>query len=110
MEVTEEEAIELMDQIAGLFLELEAHQDFERLLDDAIKHKTDWLYLSGHRLTDLPDRIRELTELRQLRELGSADTWLAGQAEGRDQLKPHSAGNRRPGKSGAAYNSILRDS
>lgn len=66
MEVTEEEAGELMNQITGLFLELKAHRDLDRLLDDAIKHKTDWLYISGHRLTELPERIRELTELRDL--------------------------------------------
>ncbi|MBD0384656.1 leucine-rich repeat domain-containing protein [Paenibacillus sedimenti] len=66
MEVTEEEAIELMDQITGLFLELKSHSDLDCLLDDAIKHKTDWLYISGHGLTELPERIRELTELRDL--------------------------------------------
>ncbi|MNI27289.1 Leucine Rich repeats (2 copies) [compost metagenome] len=66
MEIVEEKAIELMDQISGLFLELKAHQHFDALLDDAIKHKTDWLYVSGHRLTELPDRIRYLTELRDL--------------------------------------------
>jgi len=66
MEVTEEEAIELMDRITGLFLELKSHRDLDRLLDDAIKHKTDWLYISGHRLIKLPERIRELTEVRYL--------------------------------------------
>lgn len=66
MEVTEEEAIELMDRITGLFFELESHGYLDRLLDDAIRHKTDWLYISGHRLTELPERIRELTELREL--------------------------------------------
>lgn len=64
--VTENEAIELMDQITGLFIEIEAHRDFNRLLDDAIKQKADRLYISGYRLTELPDRIRELTELRWL--------------------------------------------
>lgn len=66
MEVTEEEAIELMDRISGLFLELKAHRDLDRLLDDAIKHKTDLLYISGYSLTELPERIRELSELRDL--------------------------------------------
>lgn len=66
MDVTEEEAMALMDQITGLFLKIEAHSDFDLLLDDAIKHKTDWLYISRHQLTMLPDRIRELTELREL--------------------------------------------
>ncbi|MEF2246482.1 leucine-rich repeat domain-containing protein [Paenibacillus sp. IITD108] len=66
IEVTEEEAIELMDRITGIFLELKAHRDLNRLLDDAIKHKTDWLYISGHGLTELPERIRDLTELREL--------------------------------------------
>lgn len=64
--VTEEEAIELMDQITGLFLEIEAHRDFERLLDDAIKHQTDRLYISRYELSELPERIRELTQLREL--------------------------------------------
>ncbi|MCR8660125.1 leucine-rich repeat domain-containing protein [Paenibacillus endoradicis] len=66
MEVTEEEAIELMDRITGLFLKLEAHRDLDRLLDDAIKHRTDWLYISGHGLTTLPEKIQYLTELRDL--------------------------------------------
>ncbi|CAN7541792.1 leucine-rich repeat domain-containing protein [Paenibacillus sp. LjRoot153] len=66
MDVTEEEAVALMDQITGLFLKVEAHSDFDRLLDDAIKHKTDWLYISRHQLKELPERIRELTELREL--------------------------------------------
>lgn len=66
LEVTEEEAIGLMDRITGLFLELKAHRDLNRLLDDAIKHKSDWLYISGHRLTELPERIRDLTEMRDL--------------------------------------------
>lgn len=64
--VTEEEAIELMDRITGLFLELKAHRDMDRLLDDAIKHKADRLYINGHKLTELPDRIQELTEIREL--------------------------------------------
>ncbi|MGN7763715.1 leucine-rich repeat domain-containing protein [Paenibacillus sp. 22594] len=67
MDVTEDEAIGLMDRITGLFLELQSHRDLDHLLDDAIKHKTDWLYISGHRLTELPERIRELTELRDLK-------------------------------------------
>ncbi|MNJ38568.1 Leucine Rich repeats (2 copies) [compost metagenome] len=66
MDVDEEEAIDLMDQISGLFFQLKAHRDLERLLDDAIKHKTDWLYISGHALTELPEKIRYLTELRNL--------------------------------------------
>lgn len=66
LDVTEEEAIELMDRIPGLFIELKAHRDLDRLLDDAIKHKTDRLYISGHRLTELPEKIRYLTELREL--------------------------------------------
>ncbi|MFB5761922.1 leucine-rich repeat domain-containing protein [Paenibacillus medicaginis] len=66
IDVTEEEAVELMNRITGLFLKLQAHQDLDRLLDDAIKHKTDWLYISGHGLTELPEQIRELTELRDL--------------------------------------------
>ncbi|MBD3919451.1 leucine-rich repeat domain-containing protein [Paenibacillus sp. PR3] len=66
MDITEEEAIELMDRVTGVFLKLEVHRDLDRLLDDAIKHKTDWLYISGHGLTELPDRIRELTELCDL--------------------------------------------
>lgn len=66
MDITEEEAIELMDRITGLFMKLKAHRDIDRLLDDAIKHQTDWLYISGHGLTELPERIRELTQLREL--------------------------------------------
>ncbi|MFC5448480.1 leucine-rich repeat domain-containing protein [Paenibacillus aestuarii] len=69
LDVTDTEAIELMDRIPGLFLQLdqlESHRDLDHLLDDAIKHQTDRLILSGHKLTDLPDRIRELTELREL--------------------------------------------
>ncbi|MBB3114329.1 hypothetical protein FHS18_006450 [Paenibacillus phyllosphaerae] len=66
MEVTAEEAIALMDRITGLFLKVDAHRDLDRLLDDAIKHQTDKLSISGHRLTELPQRIRELSELREL--------------------------------------------
>ncbi|MNI33560.1 Leucine Rich repeats (2 copies) [compost metagenome] len=66
IDVTEEEAVSLMGRITGLFLELPAHRDLDRLLDDAIRHKTDWLYLSGHRMTELPERIGELSELREL--------------------------------------------
>lgn len=66
LSVTEEEAIILMDQIRGLFLEIEAHKDLKRLLDDAIKHQTERLYISGHQLNALPERIRELTEIREL--------------------------------------------
>lgn len=66
IDVTEEEAVELMDRMTGLFLKLNAHRNLDRLLDDAIKHKTEWLYISGHGLTELPERIRELTELRDL--------------------------------------------
>ncbi|OAS16447.1 hypothetical protein A8708_20810 [Paenibacillus oryzisoli] len=66
IDVTEEEATTLMEQITGLFLKVAAHSNLDRLLDDAIKHKTDWLYISRHQLTELPDRIRELTELREL--------------------------------------------
>ncbi|WP_454191147.1 leucine-rich repeat domain-containing protein [Paenibacillus sp. Marseille-Q7038] len=77
--VSENEAIELMDQITGLFIEIEAHRDFNRLLDDAIKQKTDRLYISGHRLKKLPDRICELTELRWL-EIFEQDLYRLPQA------------------------------
>ncbi|MDO7907775.1 leucine-rich repeat domain-containing protein [Paenibacillus sp. JX-17] len=66
MEVTEDEAVKLMERIPGLFLKLKAHRNLDGLLDDAIRHKTDWLYISRHGLTELPDRIRKLTELREL--------------------------------------------
>ncbi|MFD2117898.1 leucine-rich repeat domain-containing protein [Paenibacillus yanchengensis] len=66
IDVTEAVAIELMDQNTGLFLELESHRDLDCLLDDAIKQKADRLNISGYRLTELPERIRELTELRDL--------------------------------------------
>lgn len=66
MGVTEEEATELMNQITGLFFKLEDHRNLDRLLDDAFRHQSDRLYISGHRLTELPERIRELTELREL--------------------------------------------
>jgi len=66
LDVTEDEATELMERITGLFLELKVHRDLNRLLDDAIKHKSDRLYISGHQLTELPERIRELSEMRDL--------------------------------------------
>lgn len=66
MGISEEEAMELMERITGVFFQLKAHKDFDCLLDDAIKHKTERLYISGHRLAELPDRIQELTELREL--------------------------------------------
>ncbi|MGO4106432.1 leucine-rich repeat domain-containing protein [Paenibacillus sp. YAF4_2] len=66
LDVTEQEAIELMERMTGLFLKIEAHKDLNRLLDDAIKHQTDKLYICGYRLSELPERIRELTELREL--------------------------------------------
>ncbi|MUG43573.1 leucine-rich repeat domain-containing protein [Paenibacillus woosongensis] len=66
IDVAEEEAVELMDRISGLFIKLKAHRNLDRLLNDAIKHKTDLLYISGHRLTELPEKIRYLTELREL--------------------------------------------
>jgi len=56
LDVTEEEAIEWMDRIPGLFIKLKAHRDLDRLLNDAIRHKTDRLYISGHSLTELPGR------------------------------------------------------
>ncbi|MDF9843596.1 MULTISPECIES: leucine-rich repeat domain-containing protein [unclassified Paenibacillus] len=66
MEVTEEEAAGLMEQVTGLFMELAAHRELDCLLDDAIRHRTDKLYISGYRLTELPERIRELGGLREL--------------------------------------------
>lgn len=66
LNVSEEEAVALMNEITGLFLELQSHKKLECLLEDAIKHQTDKLYISGHKLKELPDRIRELTELREL--------------------------------------------
>ncbi|WP_042199670.1 leucine-rich repeat domain-containing protein [Paenibacillus camerounensis] len=66
MEVTEEEAAGLMSRITGLFMELAAHSELDCLLEDAIRHRTDKLYISGHRLTELPERIRELGGLREL--------------------------------------------
>ncbi|SET62580.1 leucine-rich repeat domain-containing protein [Paenibacillus sp. NFR01] len=66
LEVTEKEGETLMEQIPGLFLELETHRGLDNLLDDAVKHRTDKLYISGHHLIELPSRIGELTELRDL--------------------------------------------
>ncbi|WP_438350482.1 leucine-rich repeat domain-containing protein [Paenibacillus sp. FA6] len=64
--LNEEEAKKLTDLIPGLFIELESHHDFERFLDDAIKHQTDSLSISSYRLVEIPDRIRELKQLKYL--------------------------------------------
>ena len=64
--LNEEEAEQLANLIPGLFIELESHRDFERFLDDAIKHQTDRLSISSYRLVEIPDRIRELKQLKFL--------------------------------------------
>jgi hypothetical protein len=64
--LSEEEGKQLADLIPGLFIELESHQNFERFLDDAIKHQTDRLTISSYRLVEIPDRIRDLKHLKYL--------------------------------------------
>lgn len=64
--INEAEAIQLADHIPGLFIELESHRDFECYLDDAIKHQTDRLVISSYHLTEIPDRICELKQLKYL--------------------------------------------
>ncbi|MBT2283980.1 leucine-rich repeat domain-containing protein [Paenibacillus polymyxa] len=66
MHITEEEAIELMERITGLFFRLDRHQDIHCLLDDAIRHQTDVLNISSHYLKEIPERIRELKHLKRL--------------------------------------------
>lgn len=57
---------ELMSRIQGLFLKLPEHKEFDRYLDDAIRHQTDWLEIQGYELTELPVRICELQQLKHL--------------------------------------------
>lgn len=57
---------ELSSRIQGLFLKLPEHREFDRYLDDAIRHQTDWLEIQGYGLTELPVRIRELQQLKYL--------------------------------------------
>jgi hypothetical protein len=64
--IDEEEAEALANEIPGLFFRLEAHKDFERFLDDAIRHQTDELHITGFGLTELPDRMRQLRRLKYL--------------------------------------------
>lgn len=64
--MNEEEAIQLADLIPGLFIELDSHRDFKCYLDDAIKHQTDRLTISSYHLTEIPDRICELKQLKYL--------------------------------------------
>ncbi|WP_301246600.1 leucine-rich repeat domain-containing protein [Paenibacillus vandeheii] len=66
MRITQEEASQLMERITGLFFDLHRHRDVQCLLDDAIKHQTDILNISSHGLTEIPERIRELKQLKQL--------------------------------------------
>ncbi|NMI05532.1 leucine-rich repeat domain-containing protein [Paenibacillus sp. SZ31] len=66
MHITQEEAIELMERITGLFFRLDRHQDIHCLLDDAIRHQTDVLNISSYYLKEIPERIRELQHLRRL--------------------------------------------
>ncbi|WP_433744515.1 leucine-rich repeat domain-containing protein [Paenibacillus amylolyticus] len=66
MHITQEEAIELMGRIKGLFFRLERHQDIHCLLEDAIRHQTDVLNISSHYLKEIPERIRELKHLKRL--------------------------------------------
>ncbi|MNW26194.1 Leucine Rich repeats (2 copies) [compost metagenome] len=64
--VEHSEGRELMSRIPGLFLELPEHKEFDCYLDDAIRHQTDWLEIQGYGLTELPVRIRELEQLKNL--------------------------------------------
>ncbi|MDR6717758.1 leucine-rich repeat domain-containing protein [Paenibacillus amylolyticus] len=66
MHITQEEAIELMERIPGLFFELDRQKDIHRLLEDAIRHQTDVLNISSHFLKEIPERIRELKYLKRL--------------------------------------------
>lgn len=58
--IGEEEAEELSAEVPGLFMMLAAHQDLDHYLDDAIRHQTDKLDISGYGVTDLPERLSSL--------------------------------------------------
>lgn len=65
--VDEAEAERLSARIAGLFIALEAHRDnFDRFLDDAIRHQPETLEISSFGLASLPDRVRLLKNLKRL--------------------------------------------
>ncbi|ULO05612.1 leucine-rich repeat domain-containing protein [Paenibacillus sp. 19GGS1-52] len=66
LKMSEEEARQLAERIPGLFMEFEAHWDVDCFINDAIKHQTDSLTLTSYRLTEIPDRIRELKQLKFL--------------------------------------------
>jgi hypothetical protein len=66
IQIGESEAEALADQIPGLFFRLESHKDFDRFLDDAIRHQTEELHITGFGLKELPDRIRQLQRLKVL--------------------------------------------
>ncbi|WP_339273073.1 leucine-rich repeat domain-containing protein [Paenibacillus sp. FSL W8-0426] len=66
MRISEEEAIQLMERIPGLFFRLKRHEELDRLLDDAIRNQTDRLEISSMGIQAIPDRIRELKALKSL--------------------------------------------
>lgn len=81
IDVTEEEAVELMDRMTGLFLKLNAHRNLDRLLDDAIMHKTDWLYISGLcMIKRKPDFLYGMKQLKYI-NVSQDSLWETNESE-----------------------------
>lgn len=66
IDIDEVEAELLSQNISGLFIKLEAHSQFDRFLDDAIRHQVDKLHITSFGITEIPDRIGELQQLKHL--------------------------------------------
>lgn len=66
LSVEEAEAERLSNEIEGLFLELSRHVDFDKFLDDAIRHQALSLHIENFGITEIPPRIGKLKRLKQL--------------------------------------------
>lgn len=64
--ISEEEAEKLSQKIRGLFLTGTFNKDLNRLLDDAIRHEAEYLYISGYGIKTIPEQLFQVHSLKFL--------------------------------------------
>lgn len=66
LKINEKEAKLLSDSINGLFLNGDFNKDLCSMISDAKKHKSSILHISGFDISELPEELWSLTDLKEL--------------------------------------------
>jgi len=64
--IDDEEGRSLSRKIDGLFIRGKFNEQLDDFLDDAIRHKSEWLHIAGYGIHEIPEKIGQLASLKEL--------------------------------------------